>query len=140
MLLQRAIFPYISKLDEEPLAPYRDAEVRTVAVHLTGSINLQTLTWALNGDDSNIKLLALAELSQMGEEAVPVIMKALNDENSQVRRYAVTLLSKAVDERAVNAVSKRLKDSDARVRLAATVALGRMRSNTSTKWTTPTSP
>lgn len=130
MLLQRVIFPYISKLDEEVHAPYRDAEVRTQAARLTGPINLQTLTRALNGEDSNIKLLALGKLSQFGEpEAVTVMIRMLNDENSQVRRYAVTLLSKTSDEKAVKAIRKKLKDSDARVRLAATVALGRLANN-----------
>jgi hypothetical protein len=128
MLLQRVIFPYISKLDEEPRAPYIDAEVRTMAVRLVGSINLQTLNRTLNGDDSNMKLLALAELRRIGEpEAVTAIMKALNDDNSQVRRYAVTLLGKTDDSRAVKAVSKRFKDSDARVRLAAGIALERLK-------------
>ena len=69
--------------------------------------------------------MAAAALGQLqGEAAVPVLLKALEDENRNVRVMAAAALGQLQGEAAVPVLLKALEDKNRNVRVRAVEALG----------------
>lgn len=78
-------------------------------------------------DDEYARKLAALALGRIGEPAVDPLIKALNDKDPAVRRYAVEALGRIRTEpRALGAIFQARKDPDEEVRKAAWRALERM--------------
>jgi|GEM_PF-1551021 len=81
----------------------------------------------MNDTDWQLRLLAVRDLVRGGKEAIPSIIKGLDDTNVQVRYVSVTALGVQRARNAVSSLSRVLeKDAQAVVRSQAAVALGQI--------------
>ncbi len=81
-------------------------------------------------NDSNIREVALLTLSMIGseaKEAVPDLIHILEDKNDRMRALSATVLGNIGDARAVNPLSRALKDNDKEIRQAASEALNKLK-------------
>ena len=108
----------------------RDREVRWQAVLALGGTGdkraVEPLMGVLKdiGEDMLVRGSAANALVEIGEPAVRPLIKALRDEDVEVRWNAAAALGKIGDRRAVKPLIKALKDDDIIVRLFAAGALG----------------
>ena len=72
--------------------------------------------------------MALAEIGEDAREAVPALIKTMDDKDVEVRGAAVFALGEIgpAARAAVLALTRRLKDDDADIRKAAALALGKI--------------
>ena len=78
--------------------------------------------------------LARESLVRIGEQAFPSLVKALDDEDSYVRRNVVQILGEIGDSYTIPYLVKALHDEDDMVRRLATVALGAMKNPSATPY------
>ena len=97
-------------------------------VFLLGSIGCFLLLYAEENVEERIQKLfqerKFKELEKIGKPAVPALIEALKNEDSEVRWEAAIVLRKAGDKSAVPALTEALKDKDSEVRRKAAYALG----------------
>ncbi|NDJ53571.1 MAG: HEAT repeat domain-containing protein [Chloroflexi bacterium] len=83
-------------------------------------------SWVRALKDKDQRLAAIQSLMEMGPEAVPALITALEDRNRFVRESAAHVLGHSRDRRAVLPLCAALADSEAAVRQVAAYALGRL--------------
>lgn len=85
-----------------------------------------TLLSALRADDIFLRMAITGTLINIGQPAVPGLVKALFDHNKAVRRASAKALGKIGSKRAINPLRVAIKDSDEGVRKFAQQALDRL--------------
>jgi len=121
--------PYLMQLIEES-----DPGTRFLAAQALSRIGdeaetaVPVLLKALRDDDIFLRANITLALIKIGEPAVPGLIKALFDKKNAVRRASAKALGKIGSDRAMNALEVALKDSDKGVRKFAQEALDRIQS------------
>jgi HEAT repeat protein len=87
---------------------------------------LEPLIKALEDKDRFVRRYAVVELGKIGYCAVEPLIKALGDKDRFVRRDAAYALGNIGDKRAVEPLIKALEDEEEYVRSSITIALGKM--------------
>jgi hypothetical protein len=109
---------------ESPAA--KIAALRSLPSSVPRAIVLELLEQAIRGLDAPVRLEAVHILGSLGSTGVPLLLEALRQPDSLVRRTAATILGKAGKDGApaVPLLAELLSDSCEKVRMAAAVALG----------------
>jgi hypothetical protein len=81
---------------------------------------------ALERWQERVRMEAAAALVRVGEEAVPPLIRALQERQAEVRYWAAGALGCIRDARAVLPLIEALRDPDGRVRVGVVTALGRI--------------
>lgn len=89
-------------------------------------VDMPLLISMMSAESENIWETALTLLCRLGRVAVPVLIKALNDESEQTRMLAANALGYIGDVEAIAPLMKILHDSSSEVREAAREALRRL--------------
>ncbi len=105
-----------------------DKNARLGAVNALGELGgekaARQLVLLLQDTDDAVVLDAADELQLMGEPAVDVLIKAMENKDPQVRRHVSMVLKKIDDPKTVETFIKALNDDDPYVRMDAAEALG----------------
>ena len=97
----------------------------TFAVRSVNKIHeIADLEYALENEDPDVRLAAIAQLAEYGEEGVPSIKKALKDNDGNIQNAAITVLIKIKGKPSADALAELLSDPDRNKRVRAIVALG----------------
>ncbi|MHC4598348.1 MAG: HEAT repeat domain-containing protein, partial [Planctomycetota bacterium] len=88
-----------------------------------GSAAVKPLVALLGDPDESVRYYAVMALGMIGKPAVESLLEALESETAYKRKSAVEILGRIGDERAVDALLKRLEDPDREVRIRARYAL-----------------
>ena len=108
-----------------PLLLTRNAAAQNLSASKANPKEIASLIDKLKTNDDRELDAAIEKLGEIGEPAIPALMKAGQDKNLQVRRSAAQVLIQ-MGPPAIPALAKALKNSDADVRSNAAEALGRI--------------
>jgi len=86
--------------------------------------DIADLEYALDSEDPDVRLAAVAELAKYGDEGVPSIKKALKDTDRKVQDAAITVLTKLKSKPSADALAELLTDPDRNLRVRVIIALG----------------
>lgn len=84
---------------------------------------IEDLEYALGNDDADVRLGAVAELTDYGESAVPSLKMALKDSDPNVKKQAIRALGKIGGRQAADALAETFTDPDMNTRVRAIVGL-----------------
>lgn len=87
---------------------------------------VNTLVQGLGNEDERVSSVSANELCEIGEPAVDPLIKALKDDNPQVRSLAAQILGMIGDKKATNSLIEALRDSVPEVRMNAAFSLGEL--------------
>jgi len=82
------------------------------------------IEYALESEDADVRLGAIAELAKYGELAVPSIRKALKDGDERVKGAAIGALARIPGKPSADALAELLTDPDRNTRARVILALG----------------
>ncbi len=85
---------------------------------------LEDLEYALHSEDADVRLGAIAALTEYGEDAVPILATGLDDKDPEVKRVTIVALGRIGGQKASAALSETLSDTDKRMRIWGILALG----------------
>ncbi|MGI5992664.1 MAG: HEAT repeat domain-containing protein [Methanosarcina sp.] len=85
---------------------------------------VKKLTHSLGDKDQNVSYASVYALVDIGEPAVDSLIKALKDDNPQVRSLAALALGRIGDQKAVDSLIEVLDDPSPEVRMSAAFSLG----------------
>ncbi len=120
---ERAIAPLIAQLVEKD-EQIRIASIRALAAFECREV-AQAFTQVLADDPAvQVRVTLVSALKQWSEDAVPLLLRALSDQDSTVRCGAICALGERGDERAVDSLIMALADDT--TRSAAIEALGQL--------------
>ncbi len=117
-----ALKPVIKALDDEKW------RVRWYAAEILGEIGdksaVNPLIKTFNDENSGVRSNCTIALVEIGEESVKPLIKALKNDNWQVRWHAAEALGGIGDENAVDSLAKSLDDENPLVKKTAATSLG----------------
>lgn len=119
--------PYLTQLVQES-----DPGTRYLAAQALGKIGdeaeaaVPVLLVALRADDMYLRMAITGALINIGNPAVPGLVKALFDQNKAVRRASAKALGKIGNKRAIKPLEVAVKDHDPGVRKMCQEALDRL--------------
>ncbi len=99
----------------------------------SASVNTNKFIQDLGSNDMEKIKIAQKQLLLLGKDAVPPLIKALENENTQIRGYAAVILGMMRAEDAVDKLIESLKDKSSSVRVSAIWALGEIRNKKAKK-------
>jgi HEAT repeat protein len=99
-----------------------------VASKLEDNQFIEDFTIALTDKDELVRSRAAEGLFNLGDQGIKVLLAHIKDENAEVRKQVIIVLSKADDEVSVAPLIERLNDENFQVRAQAALELGMKKS------------
>ncbi|NOZ84996.1 MAG: hypothetical protein GXP49_01790 [Deltaproteobacteria bacterium] len=104
----------------------RKVAVEQILAFGSSDENIKDLLQCLHEEDNAGQRNAAAEaLARIGQPAVEPLIKMLNDDDKDARKFAVDILGEIGDRQGLKGILTALEDEDENVRVAAAEALGR---------------